>query len=217
MTMGIKVIVLDFDGVILDSEGIKDDAFKFLYRRHPQSLDQIINYHKEYRATTRFEKFKYITENILKEKYTDQLKEKLSCQFSEFVFEKTIICPFIDGAKEFLEHFSEKIPLYIASINPQKDLENILKARALNVFFKKVYAIPWKKSDALREILKIESIVPDEAVFIGDTFNDYKAAEETNIPFIGRDSGKFFDSIDVPVCKNFHDITRIIEEMINAC
>ena len=70
--MVIKVIVLDFDGVIVESVGIKTEAFRELFRDSPQ-VEEIYQYHLANNALSRFEKFPYICENILGRKYTEEM------------------------------------------------------------------------------------------------------------------------------------------------
>ena len=65
-----KLILLDFDGVIIESVGIKDEAFEKLYQNYPKHLTQIMEYHLSHNATIRFIKFRYIVENILNEPYS---------------------------------------------------------------------------------------------------------------------------------------------------
>jgi len=211
--MKIKTIVLDFDGTIVESVGIKDIAFKTLFCEYPEHLDRIMEYHLSHNATVRFDKFKHITENILKEKYTAEVKEDLGSKFSELVFKRIVACPYVQGAEDFLCHFYEKVPLYLASASPVEELEKILEVRDLKKYFKDIYAIPWVKTDIIKDILKRENIPPEEAVFIGDAFEDYEAARLTCVFFIGRNSGKSFHGADTPVYKNMFDIKKFLRRM----
>ncbi len=186
----LKIIMLDFDGVLVESVGIKDEAFKELFKEYPECLSEILEYHLAHNAVIRFEKFQYIYEIILKKKYTEKAKNDLCQRFSDLVVQKIIACPAVEGSQEFLEYFFNKESMYLISINPDNELQQILQARGLNRYFKRVYAFPWKKVDAIKDILKKESVREDQAVFVGDTPEDRLAAEETKVPFLGRNSGK---------------------------
>ena len=70
-------MILDFDGVVVESVGIKDQAFRQLYQDFPQHLDRIMEYHLSHNATIRFEKFRYIAENILRCQFTAEMEAKL--------------------------------------------------------------------------------------------------------------------------------------------
>ena len=208
--MDVKTIILDFDGTIVESVGIKDEAFKILFNKYPEHLDRIMEYHLANNATVRFDKFKYITENILNQEYNEDTKRILSNRFSELVFKRIVECPYVNGAEEFLEHFWSRIPLYLASASPVEELGKILEARDLKKYFENIYAIPWAKMDVIQDILKRENILPEEALFIGDAFEDYEASRLTNVFFIGRDSNKSFHGADIPIFKNMSDVKAFL-------
>ncbi len=209
--MKIKTIILDFDGTIVESVGIKDWAFETLFKEYPDRLNEIMKYHLSHNATVRFEKFKYITENILGQRYDEEIERKLSSGFSKLVLERIVQCPYVPGAEEFLNYFEGKVPLYLISASPSEELERILKARNLSKYFKRIYAVPWVKTDAIQEILNKEGVSPEEAVFIGDAFEDYQAARLTNVAFIGRDSGKSFQGVRLNVFRDFIAIRVFLE------
>ncbi len=144
-----KVIILDFDGVIVESVGIKDRAFNELYQGHPDHIDAIMSYHLAHNATIRFKKFKYISENILKRTYTLEDERLLSNRFSDLIFKEIVACPYVPGALEFLESFHGKLPMYLVSMSPQTELMRILEQRNLTRYFFEVFSSDWKKIDAI--------------------------------------------------------------------
>jgi phosphoglycolate phosphatase len=208
--MPFKVIILDFDGTIVESVGIKDAAFRELFKEYPWLLDDIMDYHLSQNATIRFEKFRHITENILKKQYTEEIAADLSDRFSQMVFQRIVSCAYVPGALDFMRYFQNKIPLFMISISPSDELERILRARNLKKYFKRIYADPWTKTDAIKDILSLERLSSTEAVFIGDSQEDCKASSETGVFFIGRDSGKSFHGADIQLSRNMLEIKRII-------
>jgi beta-phosphoglucomutase len=208
-----KAILLDFDGVIIESVGIKDQAFEELYQTYPKYLPQIVEYHLSHNATIRFTKFRYIAENILHEPYNAQKEKELSERFSNLVFEKIIDCPYVDGALEFLDFFSNRVPLYLISISPEEELSQILIARNLDHYFEKVYANPPQKSEAFKQILAESQLDPSETVYIGDTPEDYEAAFTIGIPFIGRKSKKVFPEGGFPVFENMREVQNCLWDL----
>jgi phosphoglycolate phosphatase-like HAD superfamily hydrolase len=208
-----KVIILDFDGTIVDSVGIKNAAFMELFKDFPEHLDEIMAYHLSHNATIRFEKFEFIYNNILTQPYRKDIKESLSSRFSNLVFDKIVGCPLVVGALEFLEYFGKIVPLYLVSMSPREELNRILAARNLEKYFKKIYSSDFTKTTAIGDILQTEGFQPYEAVFIGDTNEDYLAAESMGIFFVGRNSGKSFQSDEITVLKDLKDAKAFIEEM----
>ena len=206
-----EIIILDFDGTLVESVGIKDDAFKELFSEFPTQIDEIMQYHMTHNATIRFEKFKHIYENILKRSYTPQLKRDLSAKFSELVFDKIIKCRYVAGAREFLDYYHNTIPLYLVSMSPENELRRILDARKLTGYFKKIYSSEWKKTEALKDISRIENKPYEKVVFIGDTYEDYLAAHAVEIFFIGRNSKKPFFDTPIPVFDNLLQIKHYLD------
>lgn len=189
----IKSVILDFDGVIVESNGIKDKVFKQIFSLFPEHSDDFWAYHKKHISVSRFEKFDYVLEKIGKPG-NDVFKNELLQAFSKEALAHMKSVPFVTGAKEFLEKFANRIPIYLASVTPIKDLMVILDNLNIRSLFTDVYGCPpWNKPDAIRDILKQEKIEPVNAVLIGDSYGDQRAAAETGIHFIGRNSGLGFE------------------------
>jgi len=84
--MTIDLLILDFDGIILESVRIKSDAFRELFSFSPDHVDEIVKFHQTNGGMSRYEKFRYYYENILNEELTDKCFSYLSNRFSELVF-----------------------------------------------------------------------------------------------------------------------------------
>lgn len=207
------VIVLDFDGVIVESVEIKDRAFEILFQGFPAHLGAIMQYHRSHNATIRYEKFKFIYEDILGQPYTEAVANRLSNDFSRIVFDQIVRCPLVRGAEDFLDSFCRTVFLYLVSINPKEELQAILRTRQLNGFFTDVYAHPWRKVDALRDILCKNDITVSQAVFVGDSPEDYQAAQMAGIDFIARYSNKSWEGFPVSV---YSDLVGVKEHLCRS-
>lgn len=205
-----KVIILDFDGTIVESVDIKDKAFLKLFAEYPLKIQEIMDYHLAHNATIRFDKFKHITENILGMPYDKDMEKRLSKKFSQFVFEQIVSAPYVKGAKEFITFFASKVPLYIISMSPHEEFMNIIRAKQLGKYFKNIYTYPWTKKQALSDIIQKEAISSSEAVFIGDTKEDYETAHAAGVSFIGRYSNRPLDNLPIQVFKNLDEIRNFI-------
>ena len=67
----IKAIIFDFDGVLVESNHIKTEAFKELFQDYPQHLDEIVKYHVLNGGLSRYIKIQYI--------YKKRLSNLLKC------------------------------------------------------------------------------------------------------------------------------------------
>ena len=182
----IRTILLDFDGVILESVRVKTDAFRELFSFRPDRVDEIVDYHRNNTGVSRFEKFRYIYRTILREPLTDEQFRWLSGRYAELVVDGVLASPFVPGAREFLERCSAEVPLFVVSASPQEELESIVEKRGLAPFFGEVFGAPTRKVDAIRRILALTGSPPRGTVFVGDAVNDLAAARETGVRFIGR-------------------------------
>jgi phosphoglycolate phosphatase-like HAD superfamily hydrolase len=192
-TGSIKLIILDFDGVIVESNNVKDLAFEKIFNRFPEHSHDFMQHHRQYVSTSRYAKFDYVLEKLGRTG-DKKLKDQLAGDFSKLTLELMKSVSFVNGAKEFLADLYGKIPLYLASVTPIEDLEIILEHLQIRSFFKDVYGCPpWNKPDAIRDILKKEKQTHQTAVLIGDSYGDQRAASETGVFFIGRESGLGFE------------------------
>jgi HAD superfamily hydrolase (TIGR01549 family) len=212
----IKILILDFDGVILESVSVKTEAFRKLFSFVPEHVDEIVQFHIDNGGMSRFDKFRYIYTHILKEDLTQEKFEELSEKFSKIVFEEIVKVPFVPGAQEFLECYHTKIPLFVVSATPEKELLQIIQKRNMSHYFRKVYGAPRKKSDCITEIVKLTGSPPDTVLFVGDARNDLDAARTAGVRFIGRikpgDENRFYGLSGIElVIPDLHELARYIE------
>lgn len=191
----IRVCALDFDGVVLESVAVKLEAFRRLFSGHANS-PEIVGYLEANNGLDRYTKFRHIWTVMLGRPYGAAVEERLDKEFSDLVLEAVLACPFVPGAEEFLRGAS--LPLYVISAMPLRELKIIVEKRGLAGRFKGLYGSPGRKADQLREVLAAERLAPSELVFVGDSENDRKAADETGVAFIGRRNAEEF-SLPLPV------------------
>ena len=212
----IKTIILDFDGVIVESLGIKTEAFRDLFSDYPQHLEQIMSYHLAHNAISRYIKFEHIVTHILDETYDEERKKELGTRFSQLVRQKVIECPYVAGAEEFLQYFSPRVPLYVASATPQDELASIIRARGIDGHFKGIYGTPWEKYEIVQKVMLAEKVNPDAVAYVGDSQEDYKVAQETGIFFVGRINEEPLDSLGVLAYKDLFGVKQYLQKVIDG-
>jgi HAD superfamily hydrolase (TIGR01549 family) len=212
----LKLIILDFDGVIVESTDIKIEAFRKLFSNYPKHVDTIVEYHKKHMGVSRYEKFSYIFENILKRPLSEEKMAELSRHFSALVVEEIKACPLVLGALEFLEKYSKRVKLFIASSTPEDELQYLVKARGLQKYFRGMYGTPSKKSEIVLRIIEEEGAEKEEALFVGDSAADRAEAEKAEVRFIGRVANladcPFPDGIKTIV--NLNELGVVVEELL---
>jgi len=207
----IKLLMLDFDGVIVDSAEVKTEAFKELFGDFSEELEEIIEYHLDNNALSRFIKFKYIYENILKRKYDSVVERDLGRRFSEIVFKKVVDCPYIPGAIEFLDSLYGQYPMYLISATPYEELIRIVAERDLLHYFRGIFGVPpGSKYEHILNVLEIECVQSSDSIYIGDMMEDYRIAQSVGVKFIGKNGIENFEKDDIISFNKLSDIRNFI-------
>jgi len=212
----IQTLILDFDGIILESVSVKTEAFRKLFSFVPEHQNEIVQFHKDNGGMSRFDKIRYIYSNIIKEILTQKKFEDLSDKFATIVFKEVIKAPFVPGAQEFLEKYYRIIPMYVVSATPENELIQIIQKRDLSHYFIEVFGAPRKKKECIVEIVKFTNSPNESVMFIGDSKNDYIAAQEAGVHFIGRvkegEKNQFTGLIDVEsIISDLYELIRYLE------
>jgi phosphoglycolate phosphatase-like HAD superfamily hydrolase len=210
----IRAVILDFDGVIAESNQVKDDAFAEFFSRFPDQQAALLAHHEAHHARPRREKFEYAAQ-LLGRPGDLALLEEMGIQFSALVSSRVIACPPVPGAPEFLREFSGLLPLYISSVTPQEELRAILRGRGLDGFFAEAYGNPpTPKALAIAQVLERERLQPGEVAFVGDSLSDYQAAAAAGLVFWGRDSGHSFAGADIALYPDLHAVAEVLRPLV---
>jgi len=202
----IKLIALDFDGTLVESNQIKDHAFDTIFNDWPEHKEEMMHWHYSHNSIERKEKFKYFVENFLNVTERDNLIEQLSTKFEKLTRMAIIECAFVNGAEDFLKKIYGRFLVYLVSATPQLELELILKSKGLEVAFNKVYGAPINKKNILKKIIKEEKLLAHEIIYIGDSPEDQDCAKVLGINFIGRYSGRDINDTTHFVFNDFYEI-----------
>src|SRR3972149_6572095 len=108
-------------------------------------------------------------EKILKQSYDKKLAEDWATRFSKLTRDRIIQCPYVAGALEFIQYFSGRYPLYVASATPIDELNIILQKREIQHYFNRCYGAPASKKTMLEYITNDEKVIPGDILYIGDS------------------------------------------------
>jgi phosphoglycolate phosphatase-like HAD superfamily hydrolase len=180
-----EVFIFDCDGVILNSNSLKTNAFRYALRdENPIAVNQLIQFHKENGGVSRYEKFKYFyTElNTCKEK-DKKIAEALKA-FADVVSREMLEVETIPGVISFLDRLkSLNKKVYVNSGSDEEELKKVFEARKLTNYFEEIYGSP---SNKFENIIKIKNRHTKEykSIFFGDSSSDYEASKKFNIDFV---------------------------------
>lgn len=208
----LRVLILDFDGVIIESNAVKTEAFRWLFQEFPEHATAMMRFHETNISASRFVKFDHLLK-LLGRENDASLRNDIATKFSGRILNEVTKVPMVAGSEEFLRTLWKKIPIYLASVTPEPELHQILNRRNLSHWFCGAYGCPpWTKADAIRAILVKEGTSTNDALLIGDSSGDQRAALETNIHFLARDSGLPFLSPPPQLFPDLHAILKYLQE-----
>lgn len=208
--MKLKAIAFDFDGVVLESAAVKTDAFVDLFAAHgPEIQAKVKAHHLENLGISRFSKFSWIYENLLKAPLSETESQALGKQFSALALDKILAVAFVPGARESIAELAKFYPLFVASGTPQGELDMIVDRRGLRPMFREVHGTPREKPAILTDLMARHGLAVDELLFIGDGTSDHRAAVETGVPFLARNTPEFHDYWTSRRIRSVPDLTEL--------
>ncbi len=188
----IKTIFWDFDGVILDSMPIRDYGFAKIFEEFDKELvDKLLEYHTLNGGLSRYVKIRYFYNILLGVEVNDEKVQELADKFSTIMkSELTNKKYLIKETVEFIKENYKKYNFHIVSGSDEKELNYLCKELDLTQYFKTIEGSPTPKNDLVKKILEKYKYDPKECILIGDSINDYEAANVNGIKFYGYNNEK---------------------------
>lgn len=185
--MSINTIFWDFDGVILCSHAIRELGFKVALEKYPsEEVDALLAFHHKNGGWSRYVKFAYFFKEIRKEPYTEKNIQSLAMAYSKAV--KSLLIDrslLIDESVKFILEKGGNYRMYIASGSDGTELNEVCEGLGIAEHFYSINGSPEPKVTILKRILQEQKHLPEECLMIGDARNDYDAAIENKMPFLG--------------------------------
>ncbi len=190
--MQIKTIFWDFDGVILDSMPIRDYGFAKIFEEFDKELvDKLLEYHTLNGGLSRYVKIRYFYNTLLGVEVSDEKVQELADKFSTIMkSELTNKKYLINETVEFIEGNYKNYNFHIVSGSDEKELNYLCKKLDLTQYFKTIEGSPTPKNDLVKKILEKYKYDPKECILIGDSINDYEAANINGMKFYGYNNEK---------------------------
>ena len=176
----------DFDGVIKESVVVKSDAFERLFAPFgPNVAARVREHHECHGGMSRSEKLPLYLKWAGRDASAEEV-EHYSERFSLAVRQAVVECPWVAGAREYLQSNLQRQCFVLVTATPQLEMEDILQALDATRWFSDVYGTPTTKADAIGAVLVRQSRRPAEALMIGDSEADYAAAQAAGVDFLLR-------------------------------
>jgi HAD superfamily hydrolase (TIGR01549 family) len=182
----IKVIFWDFDGVVMDSNAVRDIGFERVLSEFPkEQVDQLLAFHQANGGLSRYVKFRYFFEEIRNESITDDEILIWAEQFS-LIMKELLVNPklLIDETLNFVKENQGKYIMFITSGSDQNELRYLCQSMGIDHLFTSIHGSPKPKKEWVKELIDMHGYKKEECVLIGDSYNDFEAAEYSNIHFM---------------------------------
>jgi HAD superfamily hydrolase (TIGR01549 family) len=199
MTNEVKNILWDFDGVILNSNHIRNFGFEEVLKEFPKKqVDELLAFHKANGGISRYFKFRYFFEEIRKEKKSDI---ELQVYFEDFtkimrhkLLDRSLL---IYETTSFIRQNFQNYQMHIVSGSDQNELRFLCDFFELKEFFYSINGSPTPKGELIKNLIFQSNLKSEETVMIGDAINDYDAAKLNGIHFFAynNESLKQFNTL----------------------
>ena len=182
---GLQAIFWDFDGVLMDSNPIRDLGFEKVLSEYPShQVEALLDYHKKNGGLSRYVKFRYFFEQIRNEKISEGEVQVWADRFSvivkEMLLNKNLL---IDETLSWVKENYNKIPMHIVSGSDQRELRSVCERHDINQYFRDINGSPTPKKQLVAGLLSANNYTPSQCLLVGDSINDYEAAEVNGIRF----------------------------------
>lgn len=180
-----RTLVFDCDGVVLDSNAVKSQAFHDvaapLYGA--QIADRFVAYHKANGGVSRWVKFAHLMENMVGEPADAARVEALCAAYAARARAGLMTCAIADGL-DALRAATPNARWMIVSGGAQTELREIFMARGLSSLFDGgIYGSPDTKPAILARAREAGALQAP-ALMLGDSPGDYEAAKGAGVDFI---------------------------------
>lgn len=216
-----KSFVFDCDGVILDSNKVKSNAFyKCALPFGHEAANQLLGFHISNGGISRYEKFRYFLSEIApKTTSNSNLNAPLTYEKLLEVYQREVVselnkCEIATDLDQF-KALTSQASWCVVSGGDQDEVRGVLQNRKIDQLFDGgIFGSPDSKATILaREIRNKNILLP--ALFLGDSRYDYESSINAGIDFVFMSDWSecsFLKSrSDIKAFKNISEIVRMID------
>jgi phosphoglycolate phosphatase-like HAD superfamily hydrolase len=191
----INTVFWDFDGVLMDSNLVRDEGFLAVLKGYPQDqIDKLLVFHQENGGLSRYVKFRYFFENIRGESITESEVQQWAEKFS-VIMKKMLTNPslIIEDTINFVKNNFVNYQMHIVSGSDGNELNFLCKKLGISDYFISIHGSPTPKLQLVADIIKKYQYDLNSCVLIGDSINDYEAALGNKINFVAYNNSLLSD------------------------
>ncbi|MBT3144314.1 HAD family hydrolase [Neptunomonas phycophila] len=178
-----ETLVFDCDGVILNSNKVKVNAFyQAALPYGEKAANALVDYHVERGGISRYKKFEWFLQEKVKGQAGPNLEELLEA-YASIVREGLLTCEIAEGLEELREK-TKSASWLIVSGGDQNELRDIFFQRELTRFFDGgIFGSPDTKDFILEREISSGNI-KSQSLFLGDSKYDLDSAKKMRLDFM---------------------------------
>ncbi len=179
-----KTLVFDCDGVVLDSNRVKTDAFRQAALPYgAQAAEALVQWHVANGGISRYKKFAYFLTYIVPQGAQGPDIDALLAAYAQSVQEGLATCAIAEDL-ERLRAQTPNVPWLIVSGGDQAELRKVFAARGLDHLFDGgIFGSPDTKEVILARELG-NGTITKPALFLGDSTYDHRASTGAGLDFV---------------------------------
>lgn len=209
--MNFKTHVFDLDGVLLNSNASKSQAFYDAALPYGEDVARaMVVLHQNAGSISRRERWERFFAEVLQRESEDGELDRVIQDCTARVLQGVVDAERLPGVDTYLRHVSGT-KVCVSGVETY-ELRRILKSQGIADSFAHVFGGPKHKNEVLKRLVSAGTIeLP--AVYYGDTQDDYEAATEAGLEFVFvygasefGDWRSFFYGKDVKAIRDFREL-----------
>ena len=212
--MGVKVLFLDYDGVIADSMGAKMAAMADAFAPYSTDRAAIAEGFRRHAGSGREMVFDRIYEDLTGELLHETTRARILAAFLDRIDAINDAVGLFPGVHDFIEAQAATRLVAVVTGVPQEEAERQLGRFGLAPSLASVHgatrAAP--KHVHMERFLGARAIAPAHALFVGDSQADMREAALAGVPFVGIGTPDFFAAgAPVAVVPRLPDLAALLD------
>lgn len=209
--------MFDFDGVLVLSNAVKQDAYREIFSQFGVTASAISECQRANPEGNRIDVIREVlrrlqtTGFIRSDEAIDAHVTAFATAYNDICEEYAATCPEVGGATQCLSEWARRFPLYINSATLEEPLQRIIGRRGWAAHFRKALGSPARKTENLKAILTREQVEPSSMLFVGDGKRDLDAAVAVGCRFVGvRNEFNDFDPVGVTLVADMNELDALL-------
>jgi len=208
--------IFDCDGVILDSNGVKTEAFReTLKGENAELIARFISYHLSCGGISRYKKFQYFYQELKRSKDCASEEKKALVRYGRLSRSGLLSCEMIAGATDVLEQLKALGAIcYVLSGGDEEELNYVFQHRNIAHYFRMILGSPNSKIQNMNR-LREQGLLVYPGIYFGDSKSDCDVAMKNDFDFVfvserseWRDGHSICEQLDHKIIENFQAADR---------